>query len=120
MFVMRTDVTRACHLSRPTAQTNATFVFFVYQLSDCLMLVAAALVTSSHAEIAAIALVTAATIKTSQFPFTNLFARAMEGASPSSALGKSGRACMCWCISRAAWETRFRWVGYRYRQSGRF
>ena len=52
------------------------------------MLVAAAFASSSNAEVAAIALVTAAAIKTSQFPFTNLFARAMEGASPSSALGK--------------------------------
>ena len=68
---------------RVTSRTNATFVFAVYQLSDCLMLVAAAL---SGSEAGALALVMGALVKTSQLPFTNLFARAMEGASPSSAL----------------------------------
>ena len=76
--------------ARPTAQTNATFVFAVYQLSDCLMISAASLCGSidpTRAEVGALCLVAGALVKTSQLPFPNLFARAMENVSPSSALG---------------------------------
>jgi hypothetical protein len=79
---------------RATVQSNATFVFAVYEASDFLLLVALALAGfegglagGNNSQVAAIAMVTAALIKTSQFPFCDLFARAMEGASPSSALG---------------------------------
>jgi len=54
---------------RPTVQTNATWVFLVYQISDCLMIAAAALSATAddvRSQVAAFALVTGALIKTSQ------------------------------------------------------
>lgn len=81
---------------RPTAGENATFVFFAYQLSDAAMLVAAAftdyrvgdtIIASEVNVVAVVGLLVAALIKSSQFPFTDLLARSMEGPMPSSALG---------------------------------
>jgi NADH:ubiquinone oxidoreductase subunit 5 (subunit L)/multisubunit Na+/H+ antiporter MnhA subunit len=87
---------------RPTVGENATFVCFIYQLSDVAMLVAAAFsdgiytigdtVTRESIQdtphmIAVIGLLVATLIKSSQFPFMDLLARSMEGPMPSSALG---------------------------------
>jgi uncharacterized protein YbcC (UPF0753/DUF2309 family) len=77
---------------RPTVSENATFVWAVYQLSDCAMLVAAAFSSrlydaEKNEDLVAFALIASACLKTSQFPFVDLFARSMEGTSPSSALG---------------------------------
>ena len=73
---------------RPTARENATFVFAVNQISDCCVVVAAAFSHSvQYRSISATALIMGAFLKTSQFPLMGLFARSMEGAAPSSALG---------------------------------
>lgn len=73
---------------RPTARENATFVFFLYQLSDSGLLVAVSLYVLNRSEHWGVAtgLLLSAFTKASQFPGTNLFARSMESASPSSAL----------------------------------
>jgi len=91
---------------RPTARENAAYVFGVYQIGDQVFLVAIAfaksletggLFSSStlggidqfYIEIAiAVCLILAATMKSSQFPFTNLYMRSVEGSSPSSALNE--------------------------------
>ena len=76
---------------RPTARDNATFAFVVYQLSDCALLVAAALAGVPGSEgLTAAGLLIAALFKSSQFPLTGLFTRSMEGVSPNSALGYAG------------------------------
>jgi len=75
---------------RPSVRDNAAFVFCVYQMSDCFLLVAAALHgidTDSYATVVAVSLVVAALLKTSQFPVGALFSRSMESPSPISALG---------------------------------
>ena len=79
---------------RPTARDNAAYAFLLYQISDAALLLAIAFGAQAGAdaqpEIAAAGLVVAALIKSSQFPFSGLFVRSMEGASPNSALGYAG------------------------------
>jgi len=78
---------------RPTARSNATFAMCVYQVSDCCLMIAAGLhlnVIGPGSSMAAFFLVLACLIKSSQFPFSGLFARAMEGPSPTSALAYAG------------------------------
>ena len=83
---------------RPTARDNAAYAFSIYQLSDAALLLAAAFTSTSAeapmpenaAAIASFGLLVAAGIKSSQFPFSGLFLRSMEGASPNSALGYAG------------------------------
>ncbi|CAD7935802.1 unnamed protein product [Amoebophrya sp. A25] len=118
---------------RPTVRQNATFAFFVYQISDLCFLISYGLrstcgagarrgvesdvalspgnstidadqigarttsaahpveeigsTTTTSDTLAALFLILGACWKTSQFPFVGLFIRAMEGPSPSSALG---------------------------------
>jgi formate hydrogenlyase subunit 3/multisubunit Na+/H+ antiporter MnhD subunit len=96
---------------RPTVCQNATFAFGAYSLSDLGLLTAATfapsyaagsdlLVTNPAAlqgipfadpgSVVAAGILTAAFFKSSQFPLTTLFARSMEGPTPSSALGYAG------------------------------
>jgi len=70
---------------RPTVRENATVVFFCYEISDAALLVAAAFEKASP-ELLAAGLLVSALVKTSQFPVFDLFARTMEGSSPSSGL----------------------------------
>ncbi|CAD7967840.1 unnamed protein product [Amoebophrya sp. A120] len=104
---------------RRVVAESATFVFFVYCVSElCLFLAMTSdgfykkdngplptfgrespsdvgtvhggdttFLTTSSSSFQAVLLVLAATLKTSQFPFTELFPRAMEGPSPCSAIG---------------------------------
>jgi hypothetical protein len=75
---------------RPTARENATFIYMIYAVTDGAMLVAWAFSHSKqpiHTKVAGCCLLLASILKCSQFPVSNLFARCMEGASPSSALG---------------------------------
>jgi len=82
---------------RSTARDNATFVFFVYSISDAALVVAAKLSTVSdvadggrNAEVIAFLLLWSALLHSGQFPVTNLFMRSMEGPAPTSALGYAG------------------------------
>lgn len=93
-----------CYNDRPTVKQNSTYVFFIYRISDAALLLAAAFAdTLPHealpeedhgmrASLVASGLLIAAILKTSQFPAMNLFARSMEGTSPSSALGDASLA----------------------------
>jgi len=82
---------------RPTVRENAGFAFAAYQLSDYALFAATAFSAyNAHAVqaggeiypvLTASGLITAALLKSSQFPLTNLFSRSMEGAAPTSALG---------------------------------
>jgi hypothetical protein len=77
---------------RPTARDNAAYAFLIYQLSDAALLGAIAFSAANEAavanpELAAAGLLVASALKSSQFPFSGLFLRSMEGASPNSALG---------------------------------
>lgn len=89
----------AMYNERPTVRQNATFAFFNYRLSDAALLTAATF-SATHAAfpdsmlndydpdfIVASSICLAAYFKSSQFPFTQLLARSMEGPTPSSALG---------------------------------
>ena len=81
---------------RPTARDNAAFAYSVFQISDAALLMAAAFslgvgVDNPLAQgVAALGLIVAASIKSSQLPLSGLFLRSMEGASPNSALGYAG------------------------------
>ena len=79
---------------RPTARDNAAYAFLLYQISDAALLLAIAfgaqVGVGARPELAAAGLITAACIKSSQWPFSGLFMRSMEGASPNSALGYAG------------------------------
>ena len=77
---------------RPTARDNAAYAFLIYQLSDAALLTAIAFsaeseMSSANPELAAAGLIVASCLKASQFPFSGLFLRSMEGATPNSALG---------------------------------
>ena len=82
---------------RPSVRNNATFAFAAYRLSDFALITALAFsgpsaIAGEHAdpELVAGCLLLAALFKSSQFPLTNLFARSMEGPTPTSALGYAG------------------------------
>ena len=91
---------------RPSVRQNATFAFGAYRLGDLAMLSAATFAPSAagvvnastvdgvcgvtSGAIVAGSLITAAFFKSSQFPLSSLFARSMEGPTPSSALGYAG------------------------------
>jgi len=80
---------------RPTARDNAAYAFLIYQLSDAALLVAIAFgpgadAAAANPGLAALGLIIATTLKSSQFPVSGLFLRSMEGASPNSALGYAG------------------------------
>jgi uncharacterized protein YbcC (UPF0753/DUF2309 family) len=81
---------------RPTVRNNATFAFMAYRLSDLALLIATTFSTQDavtgyeNPELVAAGLVTAALLKSSQFPLNALFARSMEGPTPASALGYAG------------------------------
>merc|ERR1719482_2069326 len=62
---------------RPTVLDNATFVFFIYQLSESGLLVATQF-ESTDSKLVASGLLLSALLKSSQFPFTNMFSRSME------------------------------------------
>jgi uncharacterized protein YbcC (UPF0753/DUF2309 family) len=82
---------------RPSVRNNATYAFAAYRISDFALLSALAF-TSDHVpsfgqhdeKIVAGCLLLAALFKSSQFPLTSLFARSMEGPTPTSALGYGG------------------------------
>ena len=82
---------------RSTVRNNATFAFAAYRISDFALLTAAtfsgplaAATGQENPELVAGALLMAAMWKSSQFPLTGLFARSMEGPTPTSALGYAG------------------------------
>jgi uncharacterized protein len=82
---------------RPSVRNNASFAFAAYRISDMALLTAAAFLAAAPAvagstppDIVAGALMLAALYKSSQFPLTALFARSMEGPTPTSALGYAG------------------------------
>jgi hypothetical protein len=81
----------AAYNERPTACENATWAFGLYKLSGCLFLLAATFSkVPGYEAFVAVCLMIPAFIKSSQFPFTNLFMRSMEGPSPTSAIGYAG------------------------------
>jgi len=76
---------------RPSACENATFAFALYKLSGFALLVAVTFSSQPGYEaLVALGLIMAALTNSSQFPFTSLFMRSMEGPSPTSALGCAG------------------------------
>jgi len=81
---------------RPNVRNNALFAFAAYRISDYALLTAVAFggspANAAHAnpELVAGGLLLAAMFKSSQMPLTALFARSMEGPTPSSALGYAG------------------------------
>lgn len=82
---------------RPTVRSNALFAFSTYRISDFALLSALAFsspaaVAAGHgdAALAGGSLLLAALLKSSQFPLSGLFARSMEGPTPTSALGYAG------------------------------
>jgi uncharacterized protein YbcC (UPF0753/DUF2309 family) len=82
---------------RPSVRNNALFAFAAYRVSDFALLTAmtfasplAAEAGHSNPELVAGCLLLAAMFKSSQFPLTALFARSMEGPTPTSALGYAG------------------------------
>jgi len=87
----------ASYNDRASARNNATFAFAAYRLSD-FALIAALAFAGPHAiaegnanpELVAGSLLLAGIFKSSQFPLTALFARSMEGPTPTSALGYAG------------------------------
>jgi Na+-translocating membrane potential-generating system (MpsB)/Proton-conducting membrane transporter len=87
----------ASYNDRPSVRNNATFAFAAYRVSDFALISALAFsgpsaVAEGHADPALVAscLLLAALFKSSQFPLTTLFARSMEGPTPTSALGYAG------------------------------
>jgi len=82
---------------RVTVQSNALFALASYRFADMALLISVAfgredaIQTGCYKpELVAGGLITAAMFKSSQFPLTTLFARSMEGPTPSSALGYAG------------------------------
>jgi hypothetical protein len=82
---------------RASVRNNALFAFAAYRMSDFALLTAmafasphAAEVGHSNPELVAGCLLLAAMLKSSQIPLTALFARSMEGPTPTSALGYAG------------------------------
>jgi NADH:ubiquinone oxidoreductase subunit 5 (subunit L)/multisubunit Na+/H+ antiporter MnhA subunit len=89
---------------RSSARRNAVFAFAVYRVADIGLLFAAIALhhdrgtlslhalpmPTPHTWVFAGGLLIAAACKSSQFPFTSLFARSMEGPTPTSALGYAG------------------------------
>lgn len=87
----------ASYNDRPSVRNNATFAFAAYRVSDFALITALAFagphaVVEGYAnpELVAGSLLLAALFKSSQFPLTALFARSMEGPTPTSALGYAG------------------------------
>jgi uncharacterized protein YbcC (UPF0753/DUF2309 family) len=82
---------------RPSVRNNAVFAFAAYRVSDFALLTAMAFASPhaaeaghSNPELVAGCLLLAAMFKSSQIPLTALFARSMEGPTPTSALGYAG------------------------------
>jgi uncharacterized protein YbcC (UPF0753/DUF2309 family) len=82
---------------RPSVRNNAIFAFAAYRVSDFALLTAMAFASPhaaeaghSNPELVAGCLLLAAMFKSSQIPLTALFARSMEGPTPTSALGYAG------------------------------
>jgi uncharacterized protein YbcC (UPF0753/DUF2309 family) len=82
---------------RASVRNNALFAFAAYRVSDFALLTAmvfasphAAEAGHSNPELVAGCLLLAAMFKSSQIPLTALFARSMEGPTPTSALGYAG------------------------------
>jgi len=87
----------ASYTERPSVCNNATYAFAAYRLADFALITALAF-AGPHAieadyanpELVAGSLLVAALFKSSQIPLTALFARSMEGPTPTSALGYAG------------------------------
>ena len=83
--------------NRVTVRSNALFAFASYRFADMALLISVAFgskdsIQSGHYKPGFVAggLIAAAMFKSSQFPLTALFARSMEGPTPTSALGYAG------------------------------
>jgi uncharacterized protein YbcC (UPF0753/DUF2309 family) len=83
--------------NRVTVRSNALFAFASYRLADMALLISVAFgskdsIRAGHNKpgLVACGVIAAAMFKSSQFPLTALFARSMEGPTPSSALGYAG------------------------------
>jgi NADH-quinone oxidoreductase subunit L len=81
----------------PNVRNNAIFAFAAYRISDYALLTAVASGCAygneaghTNPELLVACLLLAAMFKSSQIPLTALFARSMEGPTPSSALGYAG------------------------------
>jgi hypothetical protein len=115
---------------RPSVRNNATFAFAVYKIGDFAMLSAAC--CTAHGSfvpvpglepVAAASVLLAAMCKSSQFPLSVLFARSMEGPTPSSALGYAGLSAhigVVLLVTTSALWLPFEWARYAIAGVGGF